>query len=109
VEAVLHTKEVLMVLTVDLVEAVLLNLKLALEVAVQELLTKVITAETLQPTVAEEEAVQVLQLQTQTVVAVVLAVMDKLGKDKELLAAVEAAAEQAVLNLEVQAEAEALF
>jgi hypothetical protein len=109
VEVVLHTKEVLMVLTVDLVEAVLLNLQLALEVAVQELLTKVITAETLQPTVAEEAAVQVLQLQTQTAVAVVLAVMDKLGKDKELLAAAEAAAEQAVLNLEVQAAAEALF
>ena len=104
----LHTL-VLAVVVVDLVEAVLLNLHLVVEVAVQELLTKVITAETLQPTAEAEAEAQVLQLQTQTAVAVVLAVMDKLGKDKELLAAVEAAAEQAVLNLEVQVEAETLF
>jgi hypothetical protein len=108
VVAVLHTL-VLMAVVVDLVEAVLLNLQLALEVAVQELLIKVITAETLQATAVAVAVAQVLQLQTQTAVAVVLAVMDKLGKDKELLAAAEAAAEQAVLNLEVQAEAEALF
>tara|TARA_R110002020_G_scaffold183500_1_gene379881 strand:+ start:463 stop:786 length:324 start_codon:yes stop_codon:yes gene_type:complete len=106
--AVAHTL-VLAVVMVDLVVAVDLLLAKAQEVAVQELLTKVITAETLQPTVEAVAVAQVLQLQTQTAVAVVLAVMDKLGKDKELLAAVAAEAEQAVLNLEVQAAVEALL